>query len=299
MIVAMSCAPVVRSSPARSRGDSMCRLLPVSLFLVTALAAVSSVAGPPPPPPAVDITWNAPVTISGSTDVITSGSLVYAYNFGSSAALSGTTASINSVPFAPFAVSDNQTQVTNGPLTIRETAGQLFSNVDFTTNTGIFPSLPATYQFLLQSGVYANNPSNLEIDMGGLTTGQEYVVQWWSSSDPLSGYGTTTAFSGTTQVSLDSQANGIGQYAVGSFTATGGTVRFFLQTPGIPSSPAPSDGGPLPLINAIQVRAVPEPSTYGMALVAIGFGGWRLWRARRRGRPGRDAAASRARNHPC
>lgn len=298
MIVAMSCAPVVRSSPARSRGDSMCRLLPVSLFLATALAAVSSVAGTDP---TVDIIWNAPVTISGSTDVITSGSLVYAYNFGSSAALSGTTASINSVPFAPFAVSDNQTQVTNGPLTIRETAGQLFSNVDFTTNTGIFPSLPATYQFLLQSGVYANNPSNLEIDMGGLTTGQEYVVQWWSSaanpSTPIL-FGTTTAVSGSTQVSLDSRANGIGQYVVGSFTATRGTARFYLQTQNV-GSPILLTGATVPLLNAIQIRAVPEPSTYGMALVAIGFGGWRLWRARRRGRPGRDAAAASAGIHPC
>lgn len=237
--------------------------------------------------PTVNVDWNTPVTITGSTDVSTSGSLVYAFNFGSSTALSGSTVIVNTVPFAPFIVTDGSQNATVGSLTINETVDRLLSNRDLSSNTGVFPGLPPAYQFLLRSEVYAGSPDDLEISMGGLTPGQEYIVQWWSSNAIAdSQFRSTTAISGTTQVTLSNTDNGVGQYVIGSFTAPGSMARFFLQTTGL------SFAVDLPLINAIQVRAVPEPSTYAMALLGAGVGGWRLSRARRRARLARDAAAA-------
>lgn len=237
--------------------------------------------------PTVNVDWNTPVTITGSTDVSTSGSLVYAFNFGSSTALSGSTVIVNTVPFAPFTVTNGVQNANVGSLTINETVGRLLSDRDLSSNTGVFPGLPPAYQFLLRSEVYADNPANLEISMGGLTPGQEYIVQWWSSNAIANSlFRFTTAISGTTQVTLSNRDNGVGQYVIGSFTAPGSTAMFFLQTAGTLSIQD------LPLINAIQVRAVPEPSTYAMALLGAGVGGWRLSRARRRARLARDAAAA-------
>lgn len=229
--------------------------------------------------PTVDITWNAPVTISGTADVITTGSLVYAYNFGSSTALSGSTVIVNAVPFVPFPVPDPAGSVTVGSLSIRETTGVLRSDMVLSSTTGVFPSLTPEYQFLLQSEVYASRIDNLEIDMGGLTPGQEYLVQWWSSSayQPTP-FSTTTAISGTTQVVLDSNDGQIGQFVIGSFTPAYSTARFYLE-----QSFAPLNGGPyLPMINALQVRAVPEPSTSAMVSMAVALGGWHMWRRRSR-----------------
>ena len=77
----------------------------------------------------------------------------------------------------------------------------------------------------------------------------------------------------TLDANTTNTVGGVGQYAIGTFTASGTTQPFILSETG---------GGFNPLINALQVRAVPEP-----ALTLVGFaavvGGSLL--VRRRSRP--------------
>lgn len=242
------------------------------------------------------ITWGTPTTISGTSDVSTSGTLVYAFNFGASALLSGSTATVNGVPFAPFAVIGGTTSQSVGSLTIAESPGALFSSTG-TTNASPFSTLPSSYQFLLQSGAFADEPGTVTITLGGLTGSQDYIVQWWSCNapnDPV--FGTTAALSGGSgTVTLDTNVGNspgqLGQYVIGSFTADGSTATFQLQT----IAPASTVG--LPLINAIQVRAVPEPSGYGLALVGCGAVCGLVARRRRR-RATRPTAAPRGATSP-
>ena len=81
----------------------------------------------------------------------------------------------------------------------------------------------------------------------------------------------------TNNVTLDSNltdsAGGLGQFVIGTFTADG-------VSQSIDFTAASSGSGPL--INAFQVRAVPEPSTYAMALAGIACGCFLMWRLRKR-----------------
>jgi len=99
---------------------------------------------------------------------------------------------------------------------------------------------------------------------------------------------TSTTATAINSVTLDANTTatvgGVGQYATGTFTASGSVQAFTLSE---------VSGGFNPLINALQVRAVavPEPSTYVMALAGLACGGLSMWR--RCGRPGK-----RRRNGP-
>jgi hypothetical protein len=69
---------------------------------------------------------------------------------------------------------------------------------------------------------------------------------------------------------------GIGQYAVGTFTADSTSLSITFNGPALTSSQ--------PLINGFQLRtvAVPEPSTYAMALAGLACGGSVVFRRRKR-----------------
>ncbi len=247
-------------------------------ILVLPLAATTFTTAKAALPP---IVWGSPQTVSGDSDVSTTGSLVYAFTFGGTAAPASAT--VNGVTFSPFRIPGGiVTSTTVGSVTISESPGTLFGSNSFGTASAPFSGLSSTYQSLLGSGAYADTPANITVSLGGLTSGQQYQVQWWTnnSSNILSNFG--ESFSNTTAtavnaVTLDANTTnivgGVGQYAIGTFTAAGTTQPFILSETG---------GGFNPLINALQVRLVPEPTTSAIVLLgaAAGLVVWRRHSAR-------------------
>lgn len=69
------------------------------------------------PAEAAVITWETPQTISGDSDVSTTGSLIYAYNVGPNTVSPST---VNGVTFAAFAYPVSGTTVSVGDVTFTE-----------------------------------------------------------------------------------------------------------------------------------------------------------------------------------
>lgn len=226
------------------------------------------------------ITWGAAQTITGDSDVSTSGSLVYAYTFGTTSVAATT---VNGVNFAAFGISNTPTtsSATVGSLTLQEVPGVLSSYSNLGGSGAPFTSLTSGYQALLSSGGSADNPTTITVTLAGLIAGHQYSVQWWSSNSAgVTGHfgfslGSTIASDFySNQVTLSSTAGGLGQYVIGTFTAVASALDFTLE--------APSGGPNAPLINALQLRdlsatAVPGGGVVGAVPAIVG-----LLRRRRR-----------------
>jgi hypothetical protein len=250
------------------------------LILAASLFPFAAAAQP------ASITWGSAQNVAGASDVDTSGTLLYAFKFGNS--LTGTT-TVNGVSFEPFNVPNFSTSTaTVGSVTLTAVSqpgyGAVLSSGDNATSaSNPFAALPASYQTLLSGVVlslaFDNDPGQpLSIQLGGLTAGGEYLVQWWSSV--TDGYvQSQTVALGSPSVTLDSNtsdvAGGLGQFATGTFTASDSFETFTLE--GLQMY-APSYD--LPTINALQVRVVPEPSTLAMVFAGLGFAGYSLFRRR-------------------
>jgi hypothetical protein len=239
--------------------------------------AVSSAAKAAPPP----IVWGSAQTVSGDSDVSTTGSLVYAYTFGGTAA--PPSATVNGVTFSPFTIPGGiVTSTTVGSVSLSESPGNLFGSNSFGSSSAPFSALSTDYKAILGSGAYADLPVSITVSLGGLTSGQDYLVQWWtnnaSNTTPVFGGGftntTATAFNSVTlDANTTNTVGGLGQFAIGTFTASGTTQAFLLSE---------TSGGFNPLINALQVRAVPEPALTLLGCAVAAAGGLAL---RRRSRP--------------
>jgi hypothetical protein len=254
-------------------------LLP-TILLATALLPQTLFA----PPTATPITWGAAQNIAGDSDVSTLGSLMYAYNIGDTGVASTT---VNGVLFSPYVFSYGQT-TTTGSVTFAEAPGSLspVSNLG-APMAGSFAALSTGYQNLLSSGGSAGDINTITGSFAGLTPGNDYLIQWWSNDSAVSNFwGGVFAETEASQlgapstVTLDSNLSntlgGLGQYAIGNFTATGTSVFFHLN----------GQSG-FPLINAFQIRdvtssAVPEPGQVAASLVLLaGIGGY-VWLKRRK-----------------
>lgn len=229
------------------------------------------------------INWGTATNIVGDSDVVTNGSLLYAYNLGSTGVQSTT---VNGVTFAPWAFPANNTTNTStiGSVNFTENAGQLISSNLLGTGSGSFAALSSSYRNLLSTGGSATLPTTLTLTLNGLTVGVDYIFQWWinnssqavtPNSDPML---LTTATVGSSFVNLNGNVgntNGnLGQYVVGTFTAT--ATSKLIDFSG-------TSGGNSPLVNAFQIRVVPEPSTWalvGAATAILGLASRRGKRAK-------------------
>jgi hypothetical protein len=241
---------------------------PLVALTLTTLTLPSAHAAP--------IAWGTPQTISGDSDVVTTGALVYAYNLGPSNVASST---VNGVPFSSFAFPspsgfNSGTSVTVGSVTISEFPGDLVAWNTLGSASAPYANLSSAYRVLLDSCGASGEPNTITLSLGGLTNGQQYAFQWWASNAaPSPAFAAVTA-DATNAVTLDSNltnaAGGLGQFVTGTFTADGVSQSIDFN----------AVGGSGPLINAFQVRAVPEPSTYAMALAGLACGGYLLRRRR-------------------
>jgi hypothetical protein len=252
------------------------------------LAMLACVAALPQVASAEIITWGTAQAVSGTSDVQTQGTLFAGFNVGA-AGVSGTT--VNTVPFTAFPFPTNYTTRTSGTISsvfFQETAifSRLVSSNAGTSGSAPYSGLPSDYKTLLSSYGYSDSALTLQVSIGGLAIGQNYLIQVWSSvSNQTFPFG-TTRFSGQgdsghfvdLSANTTSQAGGVGQYAVGTFTAAGSTLVVEMN----------GQSGALPVINALQIRAVPEPSTY--VLAGVGAAALALARCRNRRRAPRWTA---------
>ena len=198
-----------------------------------------------------DITWQTPLTISGSSDVATTGTLL-----GTWAPFNGNASTtVNGVAFKASAdLPGASTTLDNGG-----------SNGTFaspgTSDTG--------YNNLLNAGAFGNGSGTYTLSWNGMTQGDTYLVQLWvqdGRNSTVNQRTETLTGGANTSVSLayGSGDSGAGQYVIGTFVA-GSSSETLTLTPGA--------AFPSAQFNLLQVRditAVPEPSA--MALGLAGFG---------------------------
>jgi len=235
------------------------KLLPLTAFF--GMTAVSQSA---------TINWSLATDISGESDVSLTGTLDRAYNVTNA---TGGSAGINGVSFLAF----NVTTTTTSPVTVGSTT--LSTSETFTSTLGAgsssdpFVSLSAPYRTMLGQSVYVNGSTGtMTLTLDGLTAGYTYLFQVWANVSNNVNLRHTTVTAGNV-VDLDANttdaAGGIGQFAIGTFTADAESqlVAFSGQSP-------PLSGFQL------RVAAIPEPSTW--VLVGLGFLGVMTLRRRRR-----------------
>ena len=274
----LSRLPVARSRAAAMRFASRSRWLPVALVLALAAVATELPQAKAGPIALTDIAWGTATTIAGDSDVDTTGSLVYAYNFGETGAVAAVT--INGVAFQPFGVttSANSNIAFNSDMNLYENNGVLAADLNTGSGASPFSTLTTNYRSLLASQVYASYLTDIQVVLDGLTPGSKYRLQWWSNDSAPTSFASQAYFdsviaSGSaTSVTLDTNttglAGGLGQYAIGTFTATDSKASFLLTGTG-------GSGFMLPLMNALQVRIesspVPEidPAMGGSALSLV------------------------------
>ena len=218
-------------------------------LLIAALSGFSALAASPP------ITWGTPTNISGASDVSLTGTLFDAANFGGAGVGQDI---VNGVAFKPFATTHLASSYTSGQFTLATAAG---SNVNgsktaFGAPTGPFTTLmPSAYRDMMMSASYGRP---LVLTINGLTPFQTYQIELWvNDSHQTALMSTETLFStNSTTLKINTQpvlADGLGQFVVGTFTANSSTQSVALTGNNHQS-----------LINAVQVRAVPEPSVWAM-----------------------------------
>lgn len=262
------------------------RLVPAILLSLLATHGTAAVLQP--------ITWGSATNISGDSDVVTTGTLVTAVNFGATG-VSATT--VNGVAFSAFGVTHNTIQ-SAGPVSgvqVQESPDKLTSSNTIGGSSGAYGSLSTSYKTLLGSAVGAGAPASMTVTIFGdgtnsLVIGRQYLLQVWVNTSgngspffglsqyaltTLSDYRSPTPATVTLDANTSNAPDALGQWVTGTFTATSTSTRFKLDST-IPG---------LPQINALQLRditgvSVAESASAGW-LLAPTLGAALAWRRRR------------------
>ena len=204
---------------------------------------------------AATITWGSATTISGTTDVNTEGTLFAASSFGSNSV------TVNGVTFDAWSpVPSGTAGVTSGNFTLLQPdTGFAILNA-FGSSAPPVSGLPTEYQNLLSDSIYSFGPGSSTVTVSGLTNGQEYSIQFWANDSRAAISATQTVDGNTLDVNTTNADGGVGQWISGTFTADGTSQNFNVSS------------GSNNYYSAIQVRAVPEPSSLaGLGVIGIGL----------------------------
>jgi autotransporter-associated beta strand protein len=175
---------------------------------------------------AAGITWNTPVTISGDTDVATSGALVYAYDE------SNLGATVNTVAFA---AGSSTTSLGGGNVTLSGVTGGVDNSGFGAVNSAPMNTLSGSYSNILKGGAWTSSATTVTVTLNNLTSGHQYLVQIWVDDSRSYGSGRTETVtsSGGNTVTLSYNSTGgtggVGKYAIGTFTANATTQAFTLS----------------------------------------------------------------------
>jgi hypothetical protein len=199
-----------------------------------------------------NVTWNGAVTISGDSDVNTSGTLYGTWapgdDYWGDETANAANYTVNGVDFLTYGtpgadfnlVNDNEDRY-NG-FASPGTADSVYNNL-----------------LTVASFSWSQDPSVISWD--GMTVGDTYLVEFWLN-DGRAGQSGTSEFTGGANTSGPvAIGNGApGQYITGTFVADSSGSEDITMAPGI-------------MLNLVQVRditSVPEPST--LAFLAMGTG---------------------------
>ena len=211
-----------------------------------------------------NITWQSPVTISGTSDVSTSGTLVGTWGPGDD--WGGTSRSdyypVNGVTFAAYG---------SGPF------GSWVSTSGLDDRYGSYANpntADANYNYVLQTAIYSYGEP-ISLTWGGMTAGDTYQLEFWVNdgrnnitaerTETLTGGSNTSA---PLAYGTGPNGTGPGQYILGTFVADNTGSETLTLTPF-----GGADIGASAQVNLLQLRditAVPEPAT--VAFVAMGVG---------------------------
>jgi hypothetical protein len=250
--------------------------------LLSLTAAVIGLLSFASPSQAQIITWAAANNITGNTDIVvpTIGTLVDAGTFYGGSDLVNGTLPVNTgagntggTNIIFNQITGSGTDTDGKDISVTTPGGGLgpYSGGPFTTTS---PS-SAAYSDLISPYIGFTVGNTGTVMLSGLNFGDTYQVEAWSYftgagdvTGPPAHPGYTT-LTGSTSVNL---ASGVGQYAIGTFTATGASETFGY---------AVNNSDNHAVLNAITLfdtTAAPEPSTY--VLVGIGFLGLVVLRKR-------------------
>ena len=240
----------------------------LSLSLIGLLAATGPLS-------AATVTWTAATTISGDSDVSLTGTLNRAFNFGASGSPALADTTVNGVTFTAAAYNLSISQFPTMTNTVQDVGALSGASNNYGVSGTAYNSLTSQYQALLTSGIFAFTDAPLTLTLNGLTSGQLYQVQIWTNDSALNtGALRNTVLTGASNVSLQQNVQdedgGVGQYAIGTFTADSSSQNIFMTGTGSSART---------LINGFQLRAVPEP---GVMPAAGLMGLWLATVARRR-----------------
>ncbi len=170
---------------------------------------------------AASIIWGTPLTITGDTNVINSGTLVYAYTGGNAGA------TVNGVVFA----AGNSGTTWGGNVSL---SGFGSTSSAFSGGTNLpWTNLTSAYKTVLQGGAYGGATTGTVI-LKGLTAGRSYSVQIWVNDARSTGSGRSETANGANTVTLDYNSinaqGGVGQSVIGSFVANSTNQTFTLTS---------------------------------------------------------------------
>ncbi len=231
-------------------------------FLSAAVAAmtVASVAQ------AATITWGTPAQISGPSDVSTNGTLFQALNF-----VGVTAETVNGVVF--------DSAIVTGGLnpTIPQTWGNVHlsskpgTHVQFVDQLGTATTGDTDYDNLLQPAMFEGQPAHGGdvLTVNNLAAGVTYEIQFWSNDSrgiPVIAGRETTAedlTSGTVLTIAQNAGaiNTLGSHWIGTVVGDGTPLEIHMDTPVANASSW--------LLNAMQIREVPEPTSLALGLVSM------------------------------
>jgi len=232
------------------------------------------------------ITWGSAMDITGDADISTIGDLEYAYRFEATTGATGDV-TVNGVTFASVngeGMNSNPLAHSNFTFAPLNASPVLSTNHQFGNGRSVGVNASAgmstAYISFLGGYVYAGGANafpevsgrrnGYTLTMAGLEIGKEYSVQVWYND---SRSGTTSRqgaiLNGPTidyNVSPATANGGLGQYAIGTFVATGTTESFVFRS-------STNDGVGAQL-NGFQLRAIPEPASVmlaGLGAIALGL----------------------------
>lgn len=235
------------------------RILRMACWSYASIALTSLIAVNPLV--AATITWGTIQNATGSpSDVVTVGTLFDAVTGGFTA----TNPVLNGVTFKR---SEDHNPAGGG------TAGSDLSEASFLGSSITFTNLAgeagapnlaappasydAAYQNILRGGFYQFG-DGLNINIPGLTIGQEYLVQLWTTSWDTNFQ--TQFIAGNSSGLMNQSVGGSNpQFVIGTFTADSATQ--VINARGGPGGAA--------IVGSLQVRAVPEPSSALIAFAAL------------------------------